>query len=138
MKEKEGLDSKNEGLSQKGDKAKQSLRKKSHFWVRVRAFYIWGEKKRKGEENKRREGRRKKEEGRREEKQIQVWNFVLEPLLYGNCMESTYVCIMYGLLVWKSVWKLCVRILVWKFGTSPLFRTLVRMLVWKFYWKILV
>ena len=66
---------------------------------------------RKGKEKRRREGeRRKKEEGRRKKKRRRK----------------------------AKVWKLCVRILVWKFGTSPLFKTLVRMLVWKFYWKILV
>ena len=87
MKEREGLDSKNEELSQKGDKAKQGLRKKkSHFWVRVRAFYVWREKKRNREEEKKR--RRKKEGEKRSKSKYGTfcWNLF--------CMESTYVWII--------------------------------------------
>ena len=69
---------------------------KSHFWVRVRAFYVWGEKKRKGEEEE-----KKKEEGRREEKESQGVEL---------CIKTSYV--MLGTLVWNCLETLVLEILV--------------------------
>ena len=72
MKERKGLNSKNEKVSQKVIRPNKAL-EKSHFWVRVRAFYVWGEKKRKrSKEEKEKEGRRKKKKRRK----AKVWNFV--------------------------------------------------------------
>ena len=81
------------------------------FWVR--AYGLKREREKRIREEK--EGRRKKEEGKEGRRKKEE----------GKEGEV-------------QVWKLFVRILVWKFRTSLLFRTLVRMLVWKFCWKILV
>ena len=75
---------------------------KSHFWVRVRAFYVWGEKKRKREE----EEEKKKEEGRREEKESQGMELCLEPLLYGNLFRFR------SLEVWNCLETLIFQVLV--------------------------